>query len=373
MPLLKTRADFIKALPKKFPNIDKVYKIRDCTKAELVEGYRTGIFSDKFKYKKIKACPVKATNTKTTSTSTVGFDASIFQNNPAFANNFSKHVTTNTSKPSSKSTTKTTTASVPASKPVRQSSKSTSKLDNMSDRNAVRHQTIELEHENGTSEEITPEQLKNITGMDINELNEINRKQQEERMRKKMQQVIIDEMNRLREMEALCTQGLEIAIKIQNYSNEFKKTAKLSEHREYAEVCENLAYVFSNRLSSARTIHMDICIRRDIPVPMVKYKIDDSTANVIRLMNKIKRRYDHMRDDTIDGKYNTNSTETTEDMTGTPSDNTNTKEAKAPTVMESDMANTNEVNYEDYQNNVIVEDITPNLPSNLSNLPTATI
>ena len=48
MPLLKTRADFIKALPKKFPNIDKVYKIRDCTKAELVEGYRTGIFSDKF-------------------------------------------------------------------------------------------------------------------------------------------------------------------------------------------------------------------------------------------------------------------------------------------------------------------------------------
>ena len=60
-------------------------------------------------------------------------------------------------------------------------------------------------------------------------------------------------------------------------------------------------------------------------------------------------------------------------MTETPSDNTNTKEAKAPTVMESDMANTNEVNYEDYQNNVIVEDITPNLPSNLSNLPTATI
>ena len=28
MPLLKTRADFINALPLKFPNIDKTYKIR---------------------------------------------------------------------------------------------------------------------------------------------------------------------------------------------------------------------------------------------------------------------------------------------------------------------------------------------------------
>ena len=58
MPLLKTRADFIKALPLKFPNIDKTYKIRDCTKAELVEGYRTGMFSDKWKYKKLKTLNV---------------------------------------------------------------------------------------------------------------------------------------------------------------------------------------------------------------------------------------------------------------------------------------------------------------------------
>ena len=32
MPELKTRPEFIKALPKKFPGIDKMYKLRDCTK-----------------------------------------------------------------------------------------------------------------------------------------------------------------------------------------------------------------------------------------------------------------------------------------------------------------------------------------------------
>ena len=326
MPLLKTRADFIKALPLKFPNIDKLYRINNCTKAELVEGYKTGEFSDKFKYKqnrKLKESNAlnasnasKASNVKTTSTTTSGFDASIFENNPAFKNHFKQYDST-------ESTDKTDTPKVTSSKQSNTSNCSRKK------------QTIELEHENGASEEITPEQLKKITGMDINELNEINRRQQDERMRTKMQQVIIDEMNRLREMEALCTQGLEIAINIQNYANEFKKTAKLAEHREYAEVCENLAYVFSNRLSSARTIHMDICIRRDIPVPEVKYKIDESTANIIRLMNKIKRRYDHMRDDTIDGKYNSKSTQ------------------------ESDVS--------ENKNDVTVEDISA------QNLPTATI
>jgi hypothetical protein len=341
MPLLKTRADFINALPLKFPNIDKIYKIRDCTKAELIEGYKTGLFSDKLKYKKIKTNIAKTSNTKTTSTSTFGFDSTIFENNPAFSNNFKHNVSPSNVTPKQTNHVNTT--------------------DRSGGYEHRKKQTIELEHENGTSEEITPEQLKNITGMDINELNEINRKQQEERMRKKMQQVIIDEMNRLREMEALCTQGLEIAIKIQNFSNEFKKTAKLGEHREYAEVCENLAYVFSNRLSSARTIHMDICIRRDIPVPVVKYKIDDSTANVIRLMNKIKRRYDHMRDDTIDSKYNSKNADNTTEHTAEHKTE-NTAEHKTGNATE----NTADNNSYEYQNNVIVEDIT-------SNLPTATI
>ena len=45
--------------------------------------------------------------------------------------------------------------------------------------------------------------------MDINELNEINRKQQEEQAIIKMQKIIVDEMNRLREMESLCSQAIE--------------------------------------------------------------------------------------------------------------------------------------------------------------------
>ena len=63
-------------------------------------------------------------------------------------------------------------------------------------------------------------------------------------------------MNRLREMESLCTQAIETAIRLREFSRELKNNAKLGEHREYAEVCENLAYVFANRLSSSRTVYV---------------------------------------------------------------------------------------------------------------------
>ena len=62
-------------------------------------------------------------------------------------------------------------------------------------------------------------------------------------------------------MESLCTQAIEASIKLQNSAQELKNTARLGEHKEYAEVCENIAYVFGNRLNSARMIHMDLCIR----------------------------------------------------------------------------------------------------------------
>ena len=183
MPELKTRADFIKAIPKKFPGIHKLYKLRDCTKSELVEGYKTGNLPDRVKYASAKKSKSKSEGTSsssyTTSTSTEGFDASIFENNPAFA------IPPNMTSMSNKSDNNTVAQNTYP--------------------NTVGRQTIELECENNQTKEITPEQLKKLTGMDINELNEINRKQQEERATRQMQQIVIDEMNRLREMESLCT------------------------------------------------------------------------------------------------------------------------------------------------------------------------
>jgi len=284
MPELKTRADFIKALPKKFPGIHKLYKLRDCTKAELVEGYRTGVLPDRVKYASAKKERSKSAGTSTshtTSTTSKGFDPSIFENNPAFV---IPPNMTNVGRKASKS------SSAPTSAPSSRA-------------NSSGRQTIELECENNQTREITPEELKNITGMDINELNEINSKQQEERATRQMQQIIIDEMNRLREMESLCTQAIEAAIKLRNSAQELNKTAKLGEHKEYAEVCENIAYVFGNRLGSARTIHMDLCIRRDIPIPKVSYKPDDATIDVVRKLNKLQRKYDYTHDRSIDSKY----------------------------------------------------------------------
>ena len=280
MPELKTRADFIKALPKKFPDIHKLFKLRDCTKAELVEGYKTGILPDRVKYasaKKERSKSEGASTSYTTSTTTDGFDASIFENNPAFVTPLNMK---NMGRKPSNST------SAPASRT-----------------NSNIHQTIELECGNNRTREITPEELKEMTGMNIDELNDINRKQQEEQSTRQMQQIIIDEMNRLREMESLCTQAIEAVIKLQNSAQELKKTARLGEHKEYAEVCENIAYVFGNRLDSARMIHMDLCIRRDIPVPKVSYKPDDATINEVRVLNKLRRRYDYTHDRSIDSKY----------------------------------------------------------------------
>ena len=281
MPELKTRADFIKALPKKFPGIHKLYKLRDCTKAELVEGYRTGNLPDRVKYASARNTKSKSegSSSYTTSTSTDGFDPSIFENNPAFA------IPPNMASMNNKSESKTTS------------------LSRNTQNNLDERQTIELECENNQTKEITPEELKNLTGMDINELNKINRKQQEERATRQMQQIVIDEMNRLREMESLCTQAIEASIKLRNSALELKKTARLGEHKEYAEVCENIAYVFGNRLGSARMIHMDLCIRRDIPVPKVSYKPNDETINEVRILNKLRRRYDYTHDRSIDSKY----------------------------------------------------------------------
>ena len=84
---------------------------------------------------------------------------------------------------------------------------------------------------------------------------------------------------------------------------ELKTTARLGEHKEYAEVCENIAYVFGNRLASARTIHMDLCIRRDIPVPKVTYQPDDSTIDMVRMLNKIRRKYDFTHERSINSRY----------------------------------------------------------------------
>ena len=326
MPELKTRADFIKALPKKFPNIHKLYKLRDCTKAELVEGYKTGVLPDRVKYASAKKKSSKSAGTSTshtTSTTTEGFDASIFENNPAFVTPLNMK---NMGRKSSKS------ASVPASRT-----------------NSNIHQTIELECGNNRTREITPEELEEITGMNIDELNEINRKQQEEQATRQMQQIIVDEMNRLREMESLCTQAIEASIKLQNSAQELKNTARLGEHKEYAEVCENIAYVFGNRLNSARMIHMDLCIRRDIPVPKVSYKPDDSTIDEVRILNKLRRRYDYTHDRSIDSKYRK-----PDDFTSTlPDDNVLNREP----VVNNKNKNKN-TNHDD----VTVEDVTDSMP-----------
>lgn len=295
MPELKTRAEFIKAIPKKFHGIEKLYKLRDCTKSELVEGYKTGDFPDRVKRANVTKKEKSRSNSRknssaksfsssqpstTTSTSTSpGLDPSIFENNPAFPPppNF-----TNISG-ESMGTTKMPYSSVNSNKPFKQ--------------------TIELECENNETREITPEELKKITGMDINELNEINRKQQETRAMKQMQNIVVNELNKLREMEMLCSQAIEASIKLQNIAKDLKNTARLAEHKEYSEVCENIAHVFGNRLASARTIHMDLCIRRDIPVPNVSYKPDDRTVDMVRILNKIKREYDFTHDKSINSRY----------------------------------------------------------------------
>jgi hypothetical protein len=330
MPELKTRPEFIKALPKKFPGIDKLYKLRDCTKKELIEGYKTGKFPDRVKrasvIKKERSRSRSESNTKTTTnTSSAGFDSSIFENNPAFPRNSNMtkgHVSSNVNR----------TSSEPA------------KLNS--------NQTIELECESNRTRQITPDELKDITGMDINELNEINRKQQEEQAILKMQKIIVDEMNRLREMESLCSQAIEASIKLRNSAQELKTTARLGEHKEYAEVCENIAYVFGNRLASARMIHMDLCIRRDIPVQKVTYQPDDSTIDMVRMLNKIRRKYDFTNDRSINSRYKKKEDKSFNDDTSNRSSAENNN-------------NNNNKKYKNRQTHggVTVEDVTDSMPS----------
>ncbi len=284
MPELKTRAEFIKAIPKKFHGIEKIYKLRDCTKSELVEGYKTGDFPDRVKRAKVTKKDKSRSNSKSNIVSSsssfpsTGLDPSIFENNPAFPppnfNNISDE---------SMGTTKIPYSSVNSNRPLKQ--------------------TIELECENNETKEITPDEFKKITGMDINEINEINRKQQEIRAMKQMQNIVVNELNKLREMEMLCSQAIEASIKLQNMAKDLKNTARLAEHKEYSEVCENIAHVFGNRLASARTIHMDLCMRRDIPVPKVSYKPDDKTVDMVRILNKMRREYDFTHDKSIDSRY----------------------------------------------------------------------
>ena len=330
MPELKTRPEFIKALPKKFPGIDKLYKLRDCTKKELIEGYKTGKFPDRVKRASVikKERSQSESNTKTTkSTSSTGFDSSIFENNPAFPRNLSMargHFSSNTKRTSSEP----------------------SKLNN--------NQTIELECEDNKTRQINSEELKDITGMDINELNEINKKHQEEQAILKMQKIIVDEMNRLREMESLCSQAIEASIKLRNSAQELKTTARLGEHKEYAEVCENIAYVFGNRLASARMIHMDLCIRRDIPVPKVTYQPDDSTIDMVRMLNKIRRKYDFTHDRSINSRYKKE-----EDKVF------NNDSSNRPSVENNNNNNNNNKKYKNRQTRcgVTVEDVTDSMPS----------
>ena len=291
MPELKTRAEFIKAIPKKFPDINKLYKLRDCTKAELIQGYQTGEFPERVKYAsavKKERSQSETTTKSTTSTSTEGFDPSIFENNPAFA------------RPSNMGNNGVNSKNRTRSEP---------EYSNYSNKK----QTIELECENNKTRRITPEELKDITGMDINELNEINRKQQEEQAVLKMQKIVMEEMNKLREMESLCSQAIEASIRLRNLAIELKNTARLGEHKEYAEVCENIAYVFGNRLASARTIHMDLCIHRDIPIPVVSYQPDEKTIDMVRLLNKIRRKYDFSQDRSIDSRYRKSNSKTKEE------------------------------------------------------------
>jgi hypothetical protein len=290
MSKLKTRAEFIKAIPKKFHGIEKLYKLRDCTKSELVEGYKTGDFPDRVKRAKVtkkekpRSNSRKNTTTNTSSASysfpsaSAGLDPSIFENNPAFPPppNFSNI------------SDESTGTKIPYS-----SVKSNNSL----------KQTIELECENSETKEITPDEFKRITGMDINEINEINRTHQETRAMKQMQNIVVNELNKLREMEMLCSQAIEASIKLQNIAKDLKNTARLAEHKEYSEVCENIAHVFGNRLASARTIHMDLCMRRDIPVPKVSYKPDNRTVDMVRILNKMRREYDFTHDKSIDSRY----------------------------------------------------------------------
>lgn len=319
MPELKTRAEFIKAIPKKFYGIEKIYKLRDCTKSELVEGYKTGEFPDRVKRAKVTKKDKSRSNSRSNITSsssssssfpstltTAGLDPSIFENNPAFPPPNFNNISDETM-----GTTKIPYSSVNSNKPLKQ--------------------TIELECENSETKEITPDEFKKITGMDINEINEINRKQQETRAMKQMQNIVVNELNKLREMEMLCSQAIEASIKLQNIAKDLKNTARLAEHKEYSEVCENIAHVFGNRLASARTIHMDLCMRRDIPVPKVSYKPDDKTVDMVRILNKMRREYDFTHDKSIDSRY-TNKKTTEQEFNQNSNENKYTRNISGITV-----------------------------------------
>ena len=99
-------------------------------------------------------------------------------------------------------------------------------------------------------------------------------------------------MSMLREFEGLCRAADDAAEKLKTYAEKFKNIATIAEHSEYAEVCENLAHVFTSRLVSARTIHMDICLRKDVPIPVLSYAPEETTADVINLLDAIRERQD---------------------------------------------------------------------------------
>ena len=95
---------------------------------------------------------------------------------------------------------------------------------------------------------------------------------------------------------------------------------------------------------------MDLCIRRDIPVPKVSYKPDDSTINEVRILNKLRRRYDYTHDRSIDSKYRKPDT-----FTSTlPDDNVLNREP---------IVNNKNKNKHTNHSGVTVEDVTDSMPS----------
>jgi hypothetical protein len=348
----KTRSDYIRLLPMKYPGIDKQFKLHECKKAELVTGYNTGKLPESKRYASVRP-PNLSNNTKQhkqyiqrqqqdrlrkfqqqqqqqqdrlrkfqqqqqQQQAQQAQQQQQQQQQAQQAQQQQQQQQQAHGIPKRKDTPAMHELPIPEEyKYVYEQSKK--RRDTRTPANTrmpfnrpekTRHQTIEL-LKGKSREEISPEELKSITGLDIKEINKINREHQLGRIISKARRDIMDEMNKLRTLENLCYNVIDTCGALKEYATMFRRNAIISDHKEYAEACENIAHVCMYRLMSARNVHSDICIQRDVPIISMNYAHEETQEEVDSYLERVKEKAEEFRNNLASGGNGDGSNPTT--------------------------------------------------------------
>ena len=356
----KTRSDYIRLLSSKYPGIDKQFKLHECKKAELVAGYKTGKLPENKRYASVRPPNL---NNRTQKSSNKKSQQTHRQQQQAHRQQQQERVqqfqqqqqrqAQQQAQQAKQTQQRTQRKDTPAMHelPIPEEYKyvyeqARKRRDARTPANTrmplnrpekTRRQTIEL-LKGKSREEISPEELKRITGLDIKEINKINREHQLGRIITKARRDIMDEMNKLRTLENLCYNVIDTCGALKEYATMFRRNAIISDHKEYAEACENIAHVCMYRLMSARNVHSDICIRRDVPIISMNYVHEETQEEVDAYLERVKEKAEEFRNNLASGGNGDGSNSVTSNQPNA-SNQTN----------QTDQSNTSKPTLEDYQ------------------------